>query len=99
MLMLTLICLLLGAVLGQRFKVQVLLPAMTLALALAVAAGLGHASTFWQIIGAVLVATTSLQIGYAAGVGIRYLVAVARTRRINGDSHTTSPQRAITKQI
>ena len=62
MLMLSLICLLVGAVLGQRFKVQVLIPAM--ALGVTAAAGLAHASTFWQILGAVLVATTSLQIGY-----------------------------------
>jgi hypothetical protein len=97
MLMLSLICLLVGAVLGQRFKVQVLIPAM--ALAMAAAAGLAHASTFWQILGAVLVATTSLQIGYVAGVGIRYLIAEARTSRINADSHTTSPRQAITRQI
>ena len=97
MLMLSLICLLVGAVLGQRFKVQILIPAM--ALAVAAAAGLAHAGTFWQILGAVFVATTDLQIGYLAGVGIRYLMAVTRTRRINAGSHTISPRQAITKQI
>ena len=97
MLMLSLICLLFGAVLGQRFKVQILMPAM--ALTIAAAAGLAHASTFWQILGAVFVATTDLQIGYLAGVGIRHLMAVTRTRRINPGSHATSPRQAITKQI
>jgi hypothetical protein len=97
MLMLSLICLLVGAVLGQRFKVQVLIPAM--ALAVPAAAGLAHSGTFWQILGAILIPTTSLQIGYFAGVGIRYLIAAARISRINADSHTRSPQRAAIKQI
>ena len=88
MLMLSLICLLVGAVLGQRFKVQVLIPAM--ALGVTAAAGLAHASTFWQILGAVLVATTSLQIGYLAGVGIRYLMAAVRMSRMQADSHAAS---------
>jgi hypothetical protein len=89
--MLTLICLLVGAVLGQRFKVQVLITAM--ALAVAAAAGLAHASTFWQILGAVLVATTCLQIGYLAGVGIRYLMAAVRMGRMQAGSHAASESR------
>jgi len=97
MLILLLFCLLIGAVLGQRFKVLVLIPAMVPVLA--VAAGSAHAGTVWQILGAAVVAATSLQIGYFVGVGIRHLIATARTSRINADSHTTSPRQAITKQI
>ena len=96
MLMLSLICLLVGAVLGQQFKVQILMPAM--ALAIAAAAGLAHASTFWRIFGAVLVTTTCLQVGYCAGVGIRYLIVAARSSRINAGSHTRSPRSATIKQ-
>jgi hypothetical protein len=80
MLMPLLICLLVGAVLGQRFKVMVLIPAT--AVALTAAAAFAHAGTLWQNLGAVLLVTSSLQIGYFAGVAIRYLVASARTSRI-----------------
>jgi hypothetical protein len=84
MLMLLLICLLIGAVLGQRFKVLVLTPAMALAATAAV--GFTHADTIWQILGSVLVVTTSLQIGYFCGVGIRYLMATTRTGQIHASS-------------
>jgi hypothetical protein len=78
MLIFLLICLLVAAVLGQRFKVLILIPAM--AVAAIATAGFTHAGTLWQILGAVLVATTSLQIGYFAGVCARYLMAATHTR-------------------
>lgn len=96
MLMLSLICLIIGAALGQRFTVPVLIPAM--ALTVAVATAFAHAGTYWQILGTVLVAATTLQLGYFAGVGTRYLTAVARTTRLNTYSHTTSPRRATIGQ-
>jgi hypothetical protein len=88
MLMPLLICLLVGAALGQRFKVMVLIPAM--AVALTASALSAYAGTFWQTLGAALLATSSLQIGYFAGVAIRYLVASARTSRTHVGHLTTS---------
>ena len=76
--MLLLVCLLVGAVLGQRFKVAVLIPSM----AVTVAVEFAYGGTFRQIIGATLVAAMSLQIGYFAGVSMRYLMAAARTSRM-----------------
>src|SRR5271168_4411552 len=94
MLILLLICLLVGAVLGQRFKVLVLVPAM--ALTFTAAAVLANAGTILQILGAALVATTGVQIGYLAGVGTRYLTAAARTNLMPRASLTdrSSPQHA-----
>lgn len=92
MLMLSLICLLVGAVLGQRFKVTALIPAMALTLIATV--GFGHAGTFWQILGAAFVATTCLEIGYVAGVGIRYLMAAARSGHANSVTASISSRRA-----
>jgi hypothetical protein len=91
MLMLPLICLLFGAVLGQRFKVLALIPAM--ALALTAAGGVAHAGTFPQVVAAAFVGVISLQIGYVTGLCIRYLMAVARTNPINAGSlaASTSP--------
>ncbi len=88
MLIILLICLLFGAVLGQRYKILALVPAM--ALAIPVAAVL-IASTFWQIVGVALLTATALQIGYIAGASIRYLVAGARTRQINASPLAASP--------
>jgi hypothetical protein len=99
MLVMLLICLLVGAVLGQRFRVLVLIPAM--ALAVTAAAGVTYAGTFWQILEAALVATTSLQIGYFAGVGVRYLTAATRTSQIHAGSPVTStfPQRSAINHL
>jgi hypothetical protein len=89
MLILSLICLLVGAVLGGRFKVVALIPAM--ALVFTASAGFAHGGTFWQILGAVFVATTSLQIGYLAGAVIRLLLAASRASRIRAKSDTALP--------
>ena len=71
-----LICLLLGAVLGQRFKVQILIPAMPVALVTAVA--YAHVGTQMHILVAAFSATVGLQIGYGAGIGIRYSMVLVR---------------------
>lgn len=88
MLMLSLICLLAGAVLGQKFKVLVLIPAMMLAFVAAV--GFNQANTFREMIGAVLAAMTSVQIGYFAGVGIHYVMAAGRASRMHASTLATS---------
>ena len=66
---------LVGAVLGQRFKVFVLLPATSLALICTIAAGVARAQDVWSIAIAAAGVTIALQIGYLIGTGIRYLIA------------------------
>jgi hypothetical protein len=88
MLMGLLICLLFGAVLGQRYKVLVLLPAMALAVAVAIISALG--STFWQIVGAALVTVTAIQVGYVIGLVIRHFAVIARAHRLPSGSLATS---------
>ena len=77
-----LLAFLLGAVLGMRFKVFILIPAIGLIfiaiLAGAVARGNGMAGT---LIAAVL-ASSSVQIGYVLGIIARYSVAFARAERL-----------------
>ena len=91
MLMLPFVCFLVGAVLGQGFKVLVLVPAIAIALAFTVAIGFAHSETFWQIVSAAFLATSGLQIGYFAGVAASHLVA-ARVDRKNvvGPTESTS---------
>ena len=77
-----LLAFLLGAVLGMRFKVFILIPAIGLIfiaiLAGAIACGSGMAGT---LIAAVL-ASSSLQIGYVLGTIAQYSVALARAERL-----------------
>jgi hypothetical protein len=64
-----------GAVLGQRFKVFVLLPATSLAFICTIVAGITRAQDVWSIAIAAVGATIALQIGYLIETGIRYLIA------------------------
>jgi hypothetical protein len=78
---LLIISLLMGMVLGQRFKVLVLVPAMVFVLLVAIGEGTARAEGLWPTALLAMVAIASLQIGYLAGTGIRYLHVAARTNR------------------
>ena len=86
MMTLVLICLMLGAVLGQRFRVLVLFPGMAVVWPITTAAEVVRGHSFVQIVLAVVVATVSLQVGYLGGIGIRYLMVVARAARAHDNS-------------
>jgi len=87
------VCLLVGCGLGLRFKVLVLIPVTTLAVAFAVAGRVAGGDAFWWALMAVA-ATVSLQIGYLIGLGVRYLVVGAYANRLPGNSLPgTSPAR------
>jgi len=83
-----LLCFLFGILLGQRFKVLVLLPAIALAVMAAV--GYDHASTLGQVLGTALVVTTSLQIGYLVGAFVRFGAGTARIGRTYTDTNAAS---------
>ena len=76
---LLLISLLLGMVLGQRFKVLALLPAMAFLLLVAIGAGMAGAQGPWPTALMTVGALASLQFGYLAGVSVRYLLAGTRS--------------------
>jgi hypothetical protein len=66
-------CLLAGIALGQRFKVQILLPAAGIVLALAIAGAIARIDALWPMTLVAVAGIVSLQIGYLFGLGIRYL--------------------------
>ena|ERR1700722_10786052 len=83
MLTFVLISLLLGMVLGQRFKVLVLLPAMVIALlasTIAEIAGTDH----WRTLLISATAVVALQAGYLTGYGIRRAILAPRMNRLRG---------------
>jgi hypothetical protein len=79
--LIALICLLAGLVLGQRFKVLVLFPAVGVALALAMASGALHADAFSHMALVAVASIVSLQVGYFLGLGIRSMLSGARDDR------------------
>jgi hypothetical protein len=81
MTMLILCCALAGAVLGLRFKVLVLVPAIALAVLTVVVGGVARADGAWAIVGAAAAVATVLQIGYLAGTLTRFAIAGARGAR------------------
>jgi hypothetical protein len=71
--------LLVGAVLAQRFKVMVLLPATVMVIMAAAGIGL---TQFCTIGSTMLIATAgglSMQVGYLFGIGLRYLLETRST--------------------
>ena len=64
MLLLATISLLVGAVLAQRFKIMILIPATGIMLVAAVGAGVAQAHTVWWTILMIAAAGASMQVGY-----------------------------------
>lgn len=62
-----------GALLAQRYKVLVLVPAGAVATALAVVVGVRRGGAGWEIFCFALFDIAALQIGYLAGSGIQVL--------------------------
>ena|SRR5882724_5482792 len=86
------ICLLAGAVLGQRCKVLILLPATTLAILAATGAGIARGEHVWSILLSVVAVMVALQMGYLLGTGIRSALAGARASRMfRGPVATPAP--------
>ena len=72
---------LVGAVLGQRFKVLILGPTIIIGLAASLAFGIAHHDNLWSTLLVMAVTTTALQIGYLGGIITRYVIAAARVGR------------------
>jgi hypothetical protein len=74
--------LLCGMVLGQRFRMLILVPTSLIALLFAIGAGLLRAETDWMIAVTATGLVASLQGGYFLGLAIRQLSIVARAKRM-----------------
>jgi hypothetical protein len=74
--------LLFGMAMGQRFKVLVLLPGIAVALVVAVGAGIAQAETAGPIALLAAASIASLQIGYLAGIILRYAPTAFRASRL-----------------
>jgi uncharacterized membrane protein YjjP (DUF1212 family) len=75
-----LISLFIGFLLGQRFKVLILVPGLALTLIVTFGAEVARGEAIWAIARMEMALITSLQMGYLAGTGMRHLLIVARAR-------------------
>jgi hypothetical protein len=80
-----------GIVLGTRYKVLVLLPAILCALPIALFVGLCAYGTAGRAILTVAASLAGLQIGYLAGVVVRHLLAPSRVGALRRASSSPSP--------
>jgi hypothetical protein len=88
MLILSLAALLVGAVLGMRFKVLILLPAIVASFLVIGAVGIGSSTGLGFVALAAIVAATCLQLGYLIGVALRHAVGLARASLIQRVGHS-----------
>jgi hypothetical protein len=70
-----------GAALGLRFRVMILVPALTLTMLFAAIVGVARGDQFWSIAVAMIQLGTVIQIGYLAGILIRAKIASVRAQR------------------
>ena len=78
-----------GIALGQRFKILILVPVMSLALVGTIAAGIARADNVWSIALMAIAAVTALQIGYLIGIWLRSFIVSARFARPSPASEET----------
>lgn len=72
--MLSIISVLSGAVLAQRFKVFILIPATGIVFLAAIGAGVAQAYPVWWSVLTIVAAGASLQLGYIIGLGMHHVL-------------------------
>ena len=72
---------LLGCGLALRFKVMILVPAVTSAMLGAAVVGFARGDEYWSVVVAMVLFGTAIQLGYLAGIIIRDVIASVRARR------------------
>jgi hypothetical protein len=95
MIWLSIVSLSIGALLAQRFKVIVLVPATLTVLAVAIGAGVAQASSAWLIVGMIAAASVSIQVGYFVGMLIHHGWGTLLAGRSSAFSHTASARDTV----
>jgi len=72
---------LIGTLLGLRFKVLILAPAMALGSPVTLAIGLVYNDSVWLVLFAMVLAAAALQVGYFTGAIIRVVVIATCVRK------------------
>ena len=95
MIWLSIVSLLVGALLAQRFRIIVLVPATLAVVVIAIGAGVAHASSVWSIVGMIVAASVSIQAGYFVGMLIQHGLGALLASSSSPLSHTTSARNTV----
>jgi hypothetical protein len=92
----TIVSVLLGALLGTRFRVSILLPVVLLAVAIVAAVGLARESSAWRILLEIIVVMTALELGYLGGsLGARFWSASRKSPGALGEDQSNGHPASI----
>jgi hypothetical protein len=91
--MLILLVFLLGAILGMRFKVLILIPVIAFALIAILVGGVTRGDSVSAILFAIALVSIGLQLGYLTGIATRYTIALARAGRLRKSPVQARPAR------
>jgi hypothetical protein len=91
------VALLVGALLGLRFRVTIVVPATFMAVAIVTVNGMAHGDGAAAIALAVVVVAASLQVGYLAGAVLRAIVGAIGTS--NEDRAPLPPRARLSKSV
>jgi hypothetical protein len=87
---LTIISIVAGIVLGLRYKVMVLVPAVMFVMVFGVIIGVARADGFWSIVLTAAVLGTAVQLGYLVGVAFRAAIEWIRSLLTRGRNRELS---------
>jgi len=89
------ICFLVGAVLGLRFKVLILVPAIGFSVLVVTVNGIVLGESVWRLALVMVVAATAIQLGYIGGTVAQLLFrAAGATLRSKAGEHQPAPDAA-----
>jgi hypothetical protein len=88
---LAIIGVMIGIVLGLRYKVLALVPAALFAMILAIGIGVARADSVWSIVLTTVAVVTAVQLGYLAGVVIHAIIAAIFPPRKGGGNSGPGP--------
>ena len=86
------LALLLGAVLGMRFKILILLPAIACTVIIITTGGIASGGHGLAILVMAILGAICLQLGYFGGATTRHIMAVSRAGRLVKISHRVERQ-------
>ncbi len=89
----TILSFVLGAVLGLRFKVFVLLPAILSGLVVCVGVGIARAADFWPMVLTMIIDSAAFQLGYLSANALLFFIGAGRSllARSDGAVHRGEP--------
>lgn len=93
--MLSIVSLLVGAVLGLRFKIAVLVPAIAIVFVISIVAGLVQGYTGWSIVLMAAAGSASLQVGFIMGLVVQHVLEATSPSRPAPYSSTESARHLV----